>query len=110
MATMTDNVTWGALNALVRLQSTITPNLLNTIGVAETYDKTKYNLTNGGTLPDGVSYIQAFPNAPTLNRIPNITISKGWTGNGVQAEPITASDGEGVISDDVSWVLGRHVL
>jgi hypothetical protein len=108
--TITDNVTWGAMNALVRLQSTITPNLLNTIGVAETYDKTKYNLTKGGTLPDGVSYIQAFPNAPTLNRIPNITISSGWTGNGIGSEPITASDGEGIISDDVSWVHGRHVL
>ena len=108
--TITDNVTWGALNAVLRLQSAITPSVLNSFYIAETYDKTKYLTTKGGTLPEGVSYIQAFPDAPTLNRIPNISISNGWTGNGVSSEPITASDGEGIVGDDVSWVRGSHVL
>lgn len=108
--TITDAYYTTGFNALVRLQSTITPNISNTAGVAETYDKPRINLTKGGLLPSGVSYIQAYPNAPTLDRIPNISISEGWTGNGVQSEPITASDGEGTISDDFSWVKGNHVL
>ena len=61
-------------------------------------------------MPNGVSVIQSFPNAPTLDRIPNIAIAKGWTGNGVGTQPITASDGEGLLSDDASWVKGNHVL
>ena len=109
-STITDSFYTTSFNGLVRLQSAITPNLLNTAGVSETYDKPRINLTKGGLLPSGVSYIQAFPNAPTLGRIPNIGIAEGWTGNGVGSQPITASDGEGTISDDVSWVKGNHVL
>ena len=108
--TITDSFYTTSFNALVRLTSTITPNVLNTVGVAETYDKPRINLTKGGFLPTGTSIIQAFPSAPTLGRIPNISISGGWTGNGIQSEPITASDGEGTISDDVSWVRGNHVI
>jgi hypothetical protein len=108
--TITDDVTWGASNSLVRLQSNITPRLMNTIGVGETTDKTNYNLTKGGTLPAGVTYTQSFPLAPTQDRIPNISLSDGWTGNGVQSEPVTASDGEGIAFDDLSWVHGNHVI
>lgn len=109
-STITDSFYTTSFNGLVRLQSTITPNLMNTVGIAETYDKPRINLTKGGLLPSGITYTQSFPNAPTLNRIPNISISNGWTGNGVQSEPITASDGEGTISDDVSWVKGNQVI
>ena len=108
--TITDSFYTTSFNGLVRLQSTITPNLMNTVGIAETYDKPRINLNKGGLLPNGLSIVQAYPNAPTLGRIPNVSISSGWTGNGVQSEPITASDGEGTISDDVSWVKGNHVL
>ena len=108
--TITDSFYTTSFNGLVRLQSTITPNLMNTAGVSETYDKPRVNLTKGGQLPTGVSLIQAFPNAPTLGLIPDIGIADGWTGDGVYSQPITASDGEGTISDDVSWVKGNHVL
>jgi hypothetical protein len=98
-------------NGLLRVQSQITPNLMNIAGVAETDDRPHIRLTSGsGTLPDGLSIIQAFPNAPTLNRIPTINISEGYSGNGVGSQPISASDGEGLVTDDVSWVRGRQVL
>lgn len=109
--TITDSFFTTGFNALVRLQSTITPNLMNTVGVAETYDKPRINPTPGdGQMPTGLTVTQAFPNAPTLGRIPNISLADGWTGNGIQSEPITASDGEGTISDDVSWVHGSQVI
>ncbi len=98
-------------NGLIRVQSNITQNLLNTAGIAETDDRPHILLRKGGgTLPAGLSIIQSFPNAPTLNRIPNISIAEGWAGNGVGSQPISASDGEGIVMDDVSWIRGRHVL
>lgn len=108
--TITDSYYTTGLNGLVRWQSTITPNLMNTVSATETYDKPRINFTGGGTLPAGISIPQYFPNAPTLNRIPTINISGGWSGNGVSSQPITASDGEGVLGDDFSWVHGKHVF
>jgi hypothetical protein len=78
--------------------------------VAYTDDRPHILLTKGGQLPSGVSVIQSFPNAPVDGRIPNISISEGWAGNGVGSQPISASDGEGLLVDDVSLVRGRHVL
>jgi len=98
-------------NGLVRVQSNITPNLMNTASVAETDDRPHILLRKGGgTMPAGLSIIQAFPDGPTLNRIPNISIAEGWAGNGVGSQPISASDGEGLVTEDVSWIRGRHVL
>lgn len=109
-STITDSYYTTGLNGLVRWQSTITPNLMNTISATETYDKPRINFTGGGTMPAGITIPQYFSNAPTLNRIPSISISSGWSGNGVATQPITASDGEGVLGDDFSWVRGKHVL
>ena len=96
------------LNALLRLTTNFTPKLLNTLGVAQTFTKPTLNET--APLPTGVTIKQSFPGADPLNRIPNISLSGGWSGNGVGGLPIKASDGEGIASDDVSWVKGNHVL
>ncbi|MFP5225986.1 MAG: carboxypeptidase regulatory-like domain-containing protein [Acidobacteriota bacterium] len=109
-STITDSFYTTALNALVRVSTNITPNVINVASVAETYDKPRIQPNKGGTMPAGLSVIQAFPNAPTLNRIPNVSISNGWSGNGIGTEPITASDGEGIVQDDLSWVHGNHVF
>ena len=109
--TITDAYYTTGFNGLVRVQSAITPSLMNTAGVAETDDRPHILLRKGGgTMPEGLSIIQSFPDAPTLNRIPNISIAEGWSGNGVGSQPISASDGEGLVTDDVSWIRGRHVL
>ncbi|ACO32167.1 MULTISPECIES: carboxypeptidase regulatory-like domain-containing protein [Acidobacterium] len=108
--TTTDSYYTTAFNGLIRLQSTVTPNLMNTVSLAETYDKPRINTLTGGKLPSGVSIQQQFPNAPTLGRMPNVSISSGWSGFGVSSEPITASDGEGVIQDDLNWVHGKQVI
>lgn len=108
--TITDHEPISGLNALIRLQSSFSSSFQNSFDIAETFDKLKFVTTQGGTLPAGLSYKQSFPDAPTMNRIPNISISGGWTGNGVQSEPISASDGEGIIADNVNLVRGQHVL
>lgn len=96
------------LNDLIRLTTFFTPNVINNIGVAEIYTKVK--LIENAPMPSGVSIIQAFPGADPLNRIPNITLSRGWAGNGTSGLPIEANDGEGSVFDDASWVKGSHVL
>ena len=109
--TVTDAYYTTGFNGLLRVQSTITPNLMNTASVAETDDRPHILLRKGGgTLPAGLSIIQSFPDAPALNRIPNISISEGWAGNGVGSQPISASDGEGLVTEDMSWIHGRHVF
>lgn len=95
------------LNALIRLTTTFTPHLLNSVSVAESYDKPR--LYSAAPMPSGIKIIQALPQDP-LNRIPNISVSQGWAGMGVSQLPVTASDGEGFLGDDVTWVKGSHVL
>ncbi len=97
------------MNMMVRLSSTITPRLINTATIAETYDKPRINTTNY-QLPSGVTINQAFPNANVLNKSPSISFSGGYNGFGAGTPPIHASDGEGILQDDVSWSKGSHVL
>ena len=110
--TVTDSFYTTGFNGMVRLQTTITPNLINTATIGETYNHLTVGNNNNpnALLPPGVSIVQAFPDAPALNRIPNVAIASGWSGNGTGNEPFTASDGEGILSDDVSWVKGSHIL
>lgn len=96
------------LNATVRLTSTFTPTLVNTASIAETYDKPRLNGSNL-TMPSGVTINQYFSKANAGNRIPNISISS-YDSIGAGAFPVHASDGEGVIADDLSKVIGRHDL
>ena len=107
---ITDSNPYTASNGLIRLTSNITPNLINSLSIAQTEDKTHYRTTKGGTLPAGVTIQQAFPGADSLNRMPEISISGGWSGIGVNSEPISASDGEGIAAEDVSWVKRDHAL
>jgi hypothetical protein len=108
--TITDSFYTPSFNALLRLQSQFTPNLMNIVSLAATADKPHIQVTSGGQLAPGLSIVQSFPNAPANGRIPNINIAEGWAGNGVGSQPITASDGEGMIMDDVSLIRGRHIL
>ncbi len=106
---ITENTISTGFNGLVRLTSSFTPNFLNSVSVADNTTKVHY-IANGGTLPKGVQIQQAFPGADPLNRIPNISVARGWATNGVGPIPITANGNQGTISDDVSWVKGNHVF
>jgi hypothetical protein len=107
-ATPTTYYTTG-MNMMVRLTSTLSPNLINTATIAETYDKPRINTSNF-QLPSGVTINQAFPNANVLNKAPTISFSGGYSGFGAGTPAIHASDGEGILQDDLSWTKGSHVL
>lgn len=109
--TTTDSFYSTASNMFVRLNSVLTPKLDNIATVAYSDDKPRIQNTSGNAaLPSGVTIGQAFPGADPFNRIPNVSIGSGYSGFGVGSQPIHASDGEGILSDDLSWVKGRHVL
>jgi len=107
-ATPTTYYTTG-MNMMVRLSSTLTPRLINTATIAETYDKPRINTSNF-QLPAGVTINQAFPDANVLNKAPSISFSGGYAGFGAGTPAIHASDGEGILQDDVSWTKGSHVF
>jgi len=107
-ATPTTYYTTG-MNMMLRLASTITPSLINSATIAETYDKPRIN-TRNFQLPSGVVINQAFPNANVLNKAPSINFTGGYQSFGANTPPIHASDGEGIIQDDLSWSKGSHVL
>ena len=110
-STTTDSFYTTGSNLLLRLNSVLTPKLDNIATLAYSDDKPRIANTSGNTqLPAGLAITQAFPGADPLNRIPTISFSSGYNSVGVGTQPIHASDGEGIISDDVSYVKGSHVL
>ena len=96
------------LNAEVRLTSMLGHSIVNTASAAETYDKPRLHAQHA-TMPSGASIAYYYPNANTLDQVPNITIS-GYDPIGPGPWPVNASDGEGIINDDISIVRGHHTL
>lgn len=99
------------LNALLRLNTVITPNLINTLEGGETFNKWLLGVTNY-TMPSGVTIPQMYSNADPFNRIPDISMNGTgtWAWLGVGAQPNFIHDGVTVVSDDVSWLKGNHML
>jgi len=114
-----DSLTYNpAGNGLIRWQSTITPNIVNTASYAEVYTKYGSLLSGNYTLPSGYTATagKAFPTADPLNRIPDISLdndthsAENWFWLGVGALPNFSNDASGEVSDDLSWVKHSHVL
>ena len=96
-----------ALNAMVRWNYTITPSIINSAGLAYTYQKVSLFPTGKFTVPSG-TFAQAFNNGD--NRLPGVTIGNFWSWLGVGVQPNFSKTGDGIFSDDLSWVHGRHVV
>lgn len=96
-----------ALNALVRWNYNITPTIINTAGLAYTDQKVNLYPTGVDTVPAGL-FKQAFANND--NRLPAVTIGSFWTWLGVGVQPNYSKTGDGIFSDDFTWVRGRHVV
>lgn len=96
-----------ALNALVRWNYTITPSIINTASVAYTYQKVQLLPTGNYFIPAG-TFKQAFNNGDL--RLPAVTIGGYWSWLGVGAQPNYSKTGDGIFSDDFSYVHGAHVI
>ena len=96
-----------ALNVLARWNYTITPSIINTAGLAYTYQKVNLIPTGNYFVPSGL-FTQAFNNGDL--RLPGVTIGNFWSWLGVGAQPNFSKTGDGIFSDDFSWIHGRHVI
>jgi len=97
-------------NGTVRWTSNFTPRLINNVSIGENYTKGHSNISNYA-MPAGAAIAQAYPGADPLNRIPNIILSSSyWAWMGVGALPTISTDGDAILSDDFTWVKGKHVL
>jgi hypothetical protein len=99
-----------SLNALARWNYTITPTIINTASIAYTYQKVQLNPTGQYNIPGGLIK-QAFNNGD--NRLPGVIISSPgtyWSWLGIGAQPNYSKTGDGIFSDDFTWVKGRHVI
>ncbi len=105
---ITTSIYTSGLNAMLRLTSSLTPTIVNSVSVAETYDKPRLHASNA-PYPDGVNIALFYPDANTSGQIPNISVSS-YDSIGVGVLPVNASDGEGIINDDFTIVRGKHTL
>ena len=105
--TLGQSIKTTGLNALVRFTANINPRTINQITIAESYDKPRLGIVNAD-LPSDVTLQRPFTDQNPL--IPTISISGGWQGLGAYSLPVTASDGEGTLTDDFTHIAGSHVL
>lgn len=96
-----------ALNAMVRWSYDITPAIINTAGLAYTDQKVNLNPTGTYTIPAGL-ITGAFNNGD--NRLPGVSIGGFWSWLGIGVQPNFSKTGDGIFSDDLSYVHGRHVI
>ena len=96
-----------ALNMLVRWNYMVTPAIINTAGLAYTYQKVDLFPTGNYFVPSGL-FQQAFNNGDY--RLPAVSIGSFWTWLGVGAQPNFSKTGDGIFSDDFSWVHKQHVI
>lgn len=96
-----------ALNALVRWNYTLSQNLINSASLAYTFQKVVLTPTGNYHIP-GTLIKQAFANGD--NRLPGISLGSYYSWMGVGAQPNYSKSGDGVVSDDVSYLKGRHVF
>jgi hypothetical protein len=96
-----------ALNMLVRWNYNISPSIINTAGLAYTDQKVNLFPTGKFTVPSNL-FTQAFNNGDY--RLPAVTIGSFWTWLGVGVQPNYSKTGDGIFSDDFTWMHDRHVI
>lgn len=96
-----------ALNMLARWNYTITPSIINSAGLAYTYQKVDLFPTGTYTIPSGLIH-NVFNNGDL--RTPSVTMGGFWTWLGVGVQPNFSKTGDGIFSDDVTISAGHHTI
>jgi hypothetical protein len=96
-----------AMNALLRWNYNFTQSLINTAALAYTFQKVELLPTGDYMVPAGL-FAQTFNNGD--NRLPAVNDGSFYSWLGVGAQPNFSRTGDGIFSDDLSWVKGRHVI
>ena len=100
--------------AQVSLTQTLTPNMINTTSVAMNIFLLNLQLEGKSYISDVPNFNETFfyPNAFQATRTPVVAFTGGMAGQGIQAaRPLPhASDLDDTLSDNWSWLKGRHYL
>ena len=103
------DVTWDQL-AQIQFTAVISPSMVNSSSIA----MNRYTVDHP---VDGLLYVDQIPgysatlpfNGALANRIPLVTLSQGWSPQGIPANlPRRATDVDNTASDDWSWLRGKH--
>ncbi len=103
------DVTWDQL-AQIQFTAIISPSMVNTASIA----LNRYTVDHP---VDGLLYVDQIPgyssvlpfNGTLSNRIPLVTLSQGWSPEGIPANlPRRATDVDSTVADDWSWLRGKH--
>jgi len=99
-------------NNLLRFTANISPTTINQVSWTQTYDKPRLrNLNDTRNTVPGFSIDLPFgQQADISNRVPNISLARGWAGTSDGGLPQDASDGEQVFSEDFTKVRGPHTI
>ena len=99
--------------AQLSLTQVLSPTMVNTTSIATNSYVLYLNLTGIGYVNQLPGFSETLPfNGILSNRLPLVTISQGWAPEGIAAaRPLThAGDVDNTISDDWSWLRGKHYL
>ena len=99
-------------NNLLQLSTTITPTTLNQFSWTQTSSKPHLSVANIflDNVKPPLNIQLPFGNVDASNRVPHISLNGGWAGISDAGFPQNASDGEQVLAEDFSKVLGSHTI
>jgi hypothetical protein len=99
--------------AQIQLVSTLSNSVVNTTSVSMNNFVLYLNVVGLQFVSDIPGFKETLPyNGFMSNRLPAVTFTGGWAGQGVNGgRPLThASDLKDTLSDDISWVRGKHQI
>jgi len=99
--------------AQIQLVSTLSNSVVNTTSVSMNAFVLYLNVVGLHLLGDISGFQEQLPyNGALSNRLPAVTFTGGWAGQGVNTgRPLThASDLKDTFSDDISWLKGNHLI
>ncbi len=110
--TTTQLIKTTGMNNLLRLTVNFSPTTINQTSWTQTYDKPRLLDFNDtlNSVPGLALQLPFQSAAEAFGRVPNIGLSGGWAGINTGGLPVAASDGEQVIADDFTKVIGNHTI
>jgi Carboxypeptidase regulatory-like domain/TonB-dependent Receptor Plug Domain len=97
-------------NNLMQLTTAFTPTTINQFSWTQTDDKPHLEVANifVSNVKPPLTIQLPYGNVDRSKRVPQITLSNGWAGISDAGLPQYASDGEQVLSEDFTKVIGAH--
>jgi hypothetical protein len=110
--TIGDELDTFSKNAYIRITNSLSPTAVNIFGFSYSQTQVEGLPTRNFTRPEGMTIRDFFPTANTVNYVPDLSFSGGWSGIGV-GSAITLRDAPNLgytFTDDFTKTIGRHTI